>query len=64
VTGVYRKPHREGHCKWYLLQDSCRDDHIKEGKMSGVCSTLAGEQKCTYKVVVGTLEGKSTHGRT
>jgi len=26
--------------------------------MGRVCSTLAGEQKCTYKVVVGMLEGK------
>ena len=32
--------------------------------MGVVCSTLAGEQKCTYKFVVGTLEGKRTHGRT
>jgi hypothetical protein len=63
VTGVHRKPHGEDHCKVYLSQDPCRDDNIKEGNTGWVCSTLAVEQKFTYEVVVGTLEGKRTHGK-
>jgi hypothetical protein len=63
VTGVHRKSHGGDYCKLYLSQHLCRDDHINEGKMGGVCSTIANEKKCTYKVVVGTLEGKRTHGR-
>lgn len=47
-----------------IVADLCRDNHINEGTMGGVYSTISNENKCTYTLVIGTLEEKRTRGRT